>query len=88
MSSSRVLRWMSNAHVCGHTGVSVPECSCRECCRALVWLYAPALVDPSRLELPCPVVSPAIQTVESYTNAQGISEDEVWRRASQIEVQV
>lgn len=88
MSAWRVLGWMSNPRVCSHTGVSLPECCCRECCRALMWRYAPALVDPGPLDLPCPIVIPAIQTVESYANAQGISEDEVRRRASQIEVQV
>jgi hypothetical protein len=53
-----------------------------------VWLYAPALVDAGPLDLPCPIVVPAIQTLESYANVQGISEDEVRLRASQIEVQV
>jgi hypothetical protein len=73
---------------CEQTGVSIPECCCRECCRSLLWRYAPALVDPGPLDLPCPIASPAIQTAESYANAHGISEDELWLRSSQIEVEV
>lgn len=88
MSARRVLGWMSNPRVCSHTGVSLPECCCRECCRALMWHYAPALVDPGPLDFPCPIVIPAIQTLESYATAHGISEDEVRLRASQLEVQV
>lgn len=88
MSAWRVLGWMSKPRLCEHTGVSVPECSCRECCRALVWRYAPALVDPGPLDLPCPIVIPAIQTVESYAKTHGISEAELRHRSSQIEVQV
>jgi hypothetical protein len=88
MSARRVLKWMSDPRLCDQTGVSIPECCCRECCRGLLWRYAPALVDRGPLDLPCPIVNPAIQTVESYTNAHGISEDELWLRSSQIEVQI
>jgi hypothetical protein len=88
MSAWRVLWLMSNPRVCAHTGVSLPECCCRECCRALMWHYAPALVDAGPLDSPCPIVIPAIQSVESYANAHGISENQVRLRASQLEVQV
>jgi hypothetical protein len=88
MNVWRVLRSMSNHRLCQHTGVSIPECCCRECCRALMWHYAPALVDPGPLDLPCPIVIPAIQTVESYAKAHGISDAELRHRASEIEVQV
>jgi hypothetical protein len=88
MSAWRVLRAMTNRRLCEHTGVSIPECCCGECCRALLWRYAPALVDPGPLDLPCPIASPAIQTVESYANSHGISRAELRRRALQLEVRV
>jgi hypothetical protein len=88
MNLRRVLGWMSNPRLCHHSGISIPECSCWECCRALLWRYAPAFLDFGPLDLPCGVTVPATQTVESYASAHGISEDELWLRASQIEVQV
>ena len=88
MSVWSVLRAMGDRHLCEHTGLSIPECCCRECCRALLCRYAPALVDHGPLDLPCPTAIPAIQAVESYATAHGISEEELWRRSSQIEVQV
>jgi hypothetical protein len=88
MSARRVLKWMSNPRLCEQTGLSIPECCCRECCRALLWRYAPALLDPGPLDLPCPTANPPIQTVESYANAHGVSEHELWIRSSQIEVGV
>lgn len=77
-----VLRWMG---LCRDTGLSTPECSCRECCRALIWRYAPALLDLGALNLPCPMAGRDIEPFESYANAQGVSEHELWLRTSQIE---
>jgi hypothetical protein len=88
MSARRVLKWMSHPRLCEHTGVSIPECCCRECCRSLLWRYAPALVDQGPLDLPCAIPTAAIQTVEGYANAHGVSEVELWRRSSQLEVRI
>lgn len=88
MTPWRVLWSMSNYRLCQHTGVSIPECCCRECCCALLWHYAPALVDQGPLDLPCAITTSPIQTVEGYANVHGISEVELWRRSSQIEVQI
>jgi hypothetical protein len=47
MSTASVLPPMTP---CSHTGLSRPECCCRECCRALVGRYAPQLaLTPSPL---------------------------------------
>jgi hypothetical protein len=82
MSLWRVLRWMG---LCSQTGLSTPECSCRACCRALIWRYAPALLDIGPLDLPCPMAGREIEPFESYANSQGVSEHELWLRSSQIE---
>ena len=31
-------------NACQHTGISVPECSCRECLQALTQRHAPSLL--------------------------------------------
>jgi hypothetical protein len=68
MTAWRVLWSMSSSCLCQHTGLSIPECCCRECCRALLWRYAPALVDPGPLDLPCPIfTTPDIQSGEAGT---------------------
>jgi len=82
----RVLRWMRDPRICEHTGVSLPECSCRECCRALVSCFAPALVEHGRLDLPCGMSIPAIRTVEQYAGLHGISVAEARDRSSRLEV--
>lgn len=88
MSAALVLSAMPAPHRCPHTGLSIPECCCTECCRALLSRYAPALLDPGPLEASCCVRIPAICTVERYAEIHGISVAELRRRSSQIEVQV
>jgi hypothetical protein len=88
MNTWRVLEWMRNPRVCEHTDVSIPECSCRECCRALVSCFAPALLDDGPLDHACGVSIPAIRTVEQYADIHGISVGEVRRRSRRLEVSV
>jgi len=82
MSIWRVLWSMG---LCRHTGFSTPECSCRQCCHALLWRHAPALLDLGPLDLPCQMAGGATEPFESYATAQGASEHELWLRSSQIE---
>lgn len=84
MSLLRVLGWMG---LCRHTGLSTPECSCRQCCRALIWRYAPALLDQGPLEQPCAASGRGFESVEIYANPQGISEHELWLISSMVEAQ-
>jgi hypothetical protein len=51
----------------------------------LIWRYAPALLDLGALNVPCPMAGRDIEPFESYANAQGVSEHELWLRTSQIE---
>jgi hypothetical protein len=88
VSALLVLSAMPASHRCPYTALSIPECCCAECCRGLLWRYAPALVDAGPLETPCPVLTPAIRTVESYARAHGVSESELRRPASRLEVQI
>lgn len=85
MRARAVLPTMNHCATCLHTGLSIPECCCPECCRGLLWRYAPALLDAGPLEASCPVVAPAIQT---HAKPRGISESELRRRAPQLEIQV
>jgi hypothetical protein len=73
---------------CPHTGVSLPECSCRECCRALVARYAPALLDQGPLDVPCCTPTPLICTIESFAELHGIPVAELRRRSTLLEVEV
>jgi hypothetical protein len=73
----RVLWWMIEPSFCEQTGISIPECCCRDCCLRLLWHFAPALLDVGSLDMPCPVVGPAVRTIDSYTNVRGISEGEI-----------
>jgi hypothetical protein len=66
MSAWRVLRWMSR--LCSHTGLSIPECCCRQCCEALLWRYAPALLDIGPLEVPCGSAPKALEAPWSYAH--------------------
>jgi hypothetical protein len=88
MSSLAVLSAMPAARHCPHTGLSTPECFCTECCRALLSRYAPALLNPGPLDIPCCVRTSVICTVERYAEIQGISVAELRRRAATLEVQV
>ena len=39
---------------CAHTGLSIPECSCRACLLALVQAHAPRpATNPAATPLPC-----------------------------------
>jgi len=88
MSTLAVLSTMPAPRHCPHTGLSTPECSCTECCRALLSRYAPALLDPGPLDVPCCVRTPVICTVGRYAEIHGISVGELRHRSSEIEVQV
>jgi hypothetical protein len=88
MSALAVLSAMPAACYCPHTGVSTPECCCTECCCALLSRYAPALLEPGPLDIPCCVQTPVICTVERYAEIHGISVAELRRRAATLEVQV
>jgi hypothetical protein len=70
MNFWRVLRWMAHIHLCQCTGLSIPECSCRECCEGLLWRYAPALLDVGPLDLPCGSASVPIEAPPGYASAQ------------------
>jgi hypothetical protein len=87
MTMRLVLSAMRAANHCSRTGVSIPECSCRECCRSLLAIYAPALLDLGPLEQPC-AIPPAIETVEQHAERRGISVAHLHRRAAQLEVKV
>jgi hypothetical protein len=43
---------------CTHTGLTLPECSCRACLVALVERYAPELRGKYGTSAPTPLVSP------------------------------
>jgi hypothetical protein len=38
--------------VCSHTGLSVPECSCRACVQAQIERHMPSLLAPDTVETP------------------------------------
>jgi hypothetical protein len=88
MRALPVLSAMPAARRCPQTGLSIPECCCTECCRALLGRYAPALLDPGPLDASCSVPTPVLCTVERYAEIHGISVAELRRRSSQIEMQV
>lgn len=88
MSADAVLPAMTLPRRCSHTGLSIPECSCHECTRALLSRYAPALLDQGPLDLSCCVRIPVVCTVERYAEIHGISVAELKCRSSQLEVQV
>ena len=88
MSALSVLSPMPDARHCPHTGLSIPEWSCRACCRELLQRYAPALLNPGPLEQPCCIPSPAIRTAEDYASAHGITVAELRHRSSRLEVRV
>jgi Zn-dependent protease with chaperone function len=78
MSLRRVLRWMSR--LCQHSGIEIPECSCRECLEGLLWVYAPALLDAGPLEQPC--CTPAFGT----DSAQAKTKDPRLRQPTEVGV--
>ena len=38
--------------VCSHTGISVPECSCRACLQAQIERHMPSLLDATPADAP------------------------------------
>jgi hypothetical protein len=73
---------------CRHTGVTIPECCCRGCCRALVRRYAPALPEPTPEQLADRLLAQPILTLEQYARCHGLSLETVRRQAKEREVQI
>jgi hypothetical protein len=46
--------------VCSHTGISVPECSCRACLKAQIERHQPSLLDANPATTAPTVEMPAI----------------------------
>jgi hypothetical protein len=72
MSASTVSASMA-LRLCPQTGVTIPECSCRRCCRALVRRYAPALLDRKSAGLARRHAAQPLLTLEQYAKRHGIS---------------
>ncbi len=49
--------------VCSHTGISVPECSCRACLQAQIERHMPSLLDVEVAATPPTVEVPAISSL-------------------------
>jgi hypothetical protein len=45
--------------VCSHTGISLPECSCRACLQAQIERHMPSFLDATQADLPTVEVSAA-----------------------------
>jgi hypothetical protein len=84
MSLTRVLGPMGIVH-CPHTGLTIPECSCRECCRVLVHRYAPKLLEARQtgLNLQAPIIP-----LQRYAQGVGLSVDRLKEEAARREVLV
>jgi hypothetical protein len=46
--------------VCSHTGISVPECSCRACLKAQIERHQPSLLDADPATMAPTIEMPAI----------------------------
>ncbi len=84
MSSTSVLSPMSPLRRCSETGLTVPECSCRVCCRAQLRRFAPQLAQAS----PRRTTAFAVYGVEEYARTEGITVLELKRRARIAEVRL
>jgi hypothetical protein len=73
---------------CPQTGVTIPECSCRSCCRALVSRYAPALCDPEPADPARRLAAQPLLTLGQYGKRHGISPEAVRKQAAEREVRV
>jgi hypothetical protein len=49
--------------VCSHTGISVPECSCRSCLTALIERHSPSLLNAEIAGTPPTLEMPAIARI-------------------------
>jgi hypothetical protein len=49
--------------VCNHTGISVPECSCRACLVAQIERHMPSLLDADVTTAPGTMEMPAISSL-------------------------
>ena len=87
MSGSSVSISMTLRH-CPQTGVTIPECSCRRCCRALVRRYASAPAEPSAEQLVGRLAAQPILTLEQYARLHGISPAAVREQAAEREVRI
>lgn len=87
MSGSSVSISMSLRH-CPQSGVTIPECSCRRCCRALVRRYAPVPPEPTPEQLARRLSSQPLLTLDEYAKRHGISPDTVRKQAKEREVQI
>jgi hypothetical protein len=68
--------------------VTIPECSCRRCCRALVRRYAPPSADPDAVDLAQRLAGAAIVSIEDYAAAHGLTVETVRKQAAEREVTV
>lgn len=80
MSAVFVLSPMSGH--CPHTGLTIPECSCRECCRALVRHFAPELAR----EPLAPPPGVGLCTAAEYARTRGLSVAQLRSHARSLEV--
>ena len=52
--------------VCNHTGIAIPECSCRACLEAQIEQYMPSLLGGAAvIELPQTAEMPALSRLRS-----------------------
>jgi hypothetical protein len=71
---------------CAHTGLSIPECSCRACHYEQLRRYAPRLLKASRrpvVDLQAPIIP-----LKRYARARGVSVAQLKREAQRREVQL
>jgi hypothetical protein len=80
MSCAPVLGAMSESRRCERTGLSIPECSCRPCCDALLGVCA----RPP----PPPAAGAAVRTAGDFAAQMGISVPQLHEFARRQELSV
>lgn len=86
MSAASVLSPMSGLGHCPYTGLTIPECSCPPCTRALLQCYAPA--PPPSAARVRGSASATICTVEDYAGLRGLSVAQLHRCSRSQEVRI
>jgi hypothetical protein len=86
MSADAVLSAMSPARHCRHSGLSIPECSCRSCHIEQLRRYAPRLAKGGSrpiFDLQAPIIP-----LERYARELGVSVAQLKQDAQRREVEL
>ena len=83
MSVEPVLPTMNRGATCPHTGLSIPECSCRVCHLEQLRRHGPQLLDGRSplLDLQAPIIR-----LDRYAGRAGLSVRQLRREAGQRKV--